>query len=316
MLWLLCNQLGNLMTTDTVQVKGKTFTDPSKFIYSSVAVDSATWFAWLKEPNVRSFHYESDAGKFTARKEERATSTNEYWYAYRKVQGKLRKVYLGAMEELTGDRLEQVAQEISQPGWEFYSSRKSYTTKKKDSCVTVVDEQQSYPIEKQLGWVTPSSEVEALQTELDKLRSQLVEAARDREQLAALKVEKEQLEQQAAELRDHAQKVSCQLPVLEDELDKLRSQMEHFKNQPTVAIESVASQEIIKLLEQAITPKKKGGNYSANNATGLRLAVEQALKQLAAATVISLENRSFKDLLSSPQIISFPSSDRDRASGS
>lgn len=314
MLWLLCNQLGNLMVTDTVQVKGKTFTDPSKFIYSSVAVDSVTWFAWLKEPNVRSFHYESDAGKFTARKEERATSTNEYWYAYRKVQGKLRKVYLGAMDELTGDRLEQVAQEISQPGWEFYSSRKSYTTKKKASCVTAVDEQQSYPIENQLSWVTPNPEVEALQTELNKLRSQLVEADLERKQLAALRVKKEQLEQQAVELRDHAQKVSCQLPALEDEIDLLRSQMEHLKNQPTVATESVASQEIIKMLEQAITPKSKGGNYSANNATGLRLAVEQALKQLTAAMAISIENCSFKDQSRPPQVIPFPSS--DRANGS
>lgn len=310
MLWLLCNQLGNLMVTNTVQVKEKTFTDPSKFLYSSVVVDSATWFAWLKEPDVRSFHYEGDAGKFTARKEERATSTNEYWYAYRKVQGKLRKVYLGAMEELTGDRLEQVAQEISQPSSEFYSSRKSYTTKKKDSGITAGDKNQSYPIENQLSWVTPNPEVEALQTELNKLRSQLVEAALDRKQLAALKVKKEQLEQQAVELRDHAQKVSCQLPALEDEIDLLRSQMEHFKNQPTAGRESVASQEIIKLLEQAITPKSKGGNYSANNATGLRLAVEQALKQLTAATAISIENSTFQDQSRSPQIISFPGSDR------
>lgn len=288
------------MTADTVQVKGKTFTDPSKFLYSSVVVDSAAWFAWLKEPDVRSFHYEGDAGKFTARKEERATSTNEYWYAYRKVAKKLRKLYLGAMAELTSDRLEQVAREISQPNWESRSSRKSYTTEKKDSCVTTVDEQQSYPIENQPSWVTNNSEVEALQTELDKLRSQLVEAAIDREQLAALKVEKKQLEQQAVELRDYVQKVSCQLPALEDEINLLRSQMEHLKNQPTVAIESVASQEIIKLLERAITPQKKGGSYLANNASGLKLVVEQALKQLTAATAISHENGSFKDLSQSP----------------
>lgn len=314
MLWLLCNQLGNLMVTNTVQVKGKTFTDPSKFLYSSVVVDSATWFAWLKEPDVRSFHYEGDAGKFTARREERATSTNEYWYAYRKVQGKLRKVYLGAMEELTGDRLEQVAQEISQPGWEFYSSRKSYTTKKKDSCVTAVDEQQSYPIENQLSWVTPNPEVEVLQAELNKLRLQLAEADLDRKQLAVLKVKKEQLEQQAAELKDYAQKVSCQLPALEDEIDLLRSQMEHLKNQPTAGKKSVASEEIIKLLEQAITPKSKGGSYSANNATGLRLVVEQALKQLTAATAISIENTSSKKQSPPDPIIYFPGS--DRASGS
>lgn len=163
------------MASNTVQVKGRSFTDPSKFIYSLVEVDSDTWFCWLKEPDVRSFHYESDGGKFTARKEERATSTNEYWYAYRKVAGKLRKVYLGAMEELTGDRLEQVAREISQPNWESRSSRKSYPIKKEKNCVTAVIEEQSYPTDRKLSCVTPSSEVEELRTEVEQLRSQLKE---------------------------------------------------------------------------------------------------------------------------------------------
>jgi uncharacterized coiled-coil protein SlyX len=166
------------MTSHTVQVKDGSFTDSSKFIHSPVEVDSDTWFCWLKEPDVRSFHYQSDTGKFTARKEERATSTNEYWYAYRKVQGKLRKVYLGAMEELTGDRLEQVAREISQPSWEFYSSRKSYTTKKEKNCVTALIGEQSYPTNIEPSCVTPSSEVEELRTEVEQLRSQLEEVTK------------------------------------------------------------------------------------------------------------------------------------------
>lgn len=162
------------MASNTVQVKGKFFTDPSKFIYSLVEVDSDTWFCWLKEPDVRIFHYESEAGKFTARKEERATSTNEYWYAYRKVAKKLRKLYLGAMTELTSDRLEQVAKEISQPDWESRSSRKSYTIKKEKDCVTALAEQ-SYPTDIEPSCVTPSFEVEALRTEVEQLRSQLKE---------------------------------------------------------------------------------------------------------------------------------------------
>lgn len=170
------------MKTDTAQVNSKTFLDPTKFIYSPVDIDSEAWFFWLKDPEVKSFHYESDAGKFTARKEQRSTSTNEYWYAYRKIGGKLRKVYLGALEELTSDRLGQVATEISQPGWEFYSSRKSYTTKKKESCVTAPPIDQGCPIDGFPSWVTANPELGELRVEVENLRSQLV--AMEQEKIA------------------------------------------------------------------------------------------------------------------------------------
>lgn len=268
------------MKGSTAQVKEKFCTDPSKPLYPTIEVDSDFWFAWLKESDVRSFHYESETGKFTARKEERATSTNEYWYAYRKVAGKLRKVYLGAMEELTGDRLEQVAREISQPGWEFYSSRKSYPIKKSESCVTPLTVEQSYPTNKQSSCVTDDI-VETLQAEIMQLRSQIektvhLNSAHEQE-IKDLKrdLEETQLElQKTRSLLDASQEVSSHLPALENEINLLRSQVEHFKSQP------IATQEIIKLLDLAIAPKSKGGNYSANNATGLKSAVEQALKQL------------------------------------
>ncbi len=265
------------MKGNTAQVKGKCCTDPNKPLYPAIELDSDFWFTWLKEPDVRSFHYESETGKFTARKEERATSTNEYWYAYRKIAGKLRKVYLGAMEELTSDRLEQVAAEISQPGWEFYSSRKSYPIKKEESCVTPLTENQSYPINNNSNWVTDNSEAKDLLAEVEQLKSQLVELAKDRDRLAALQAENEQLHEQVIQLRNYALEVSSQLAVLGDEVDLVRSEVEYFKAQP------IASRETIELLEQAITPKSKGGNYSANNATGLKSAVEQALKQLKGA---------------------------------
>ena len=279
------------MKGNTAQVKGKYCTDPNKPLYPAIELDSDFWFAWLKESDVRSFHYESETGKFTARKEERATSTNEYWYAYRKIAGKLRKVYLGAMEELTGDRLEQVAQEISQPGWEFYSSRKSYPIKKEKSCVTTLTAEQSYPIKSQSSCVTDDF-VEALQAEIMQLRSQTEKATQDetdREQeIKDLKrdLEETQLELQKtrsllkeAEGENNFQETRWKLTQrmnneMGEEIKKMRSEATHFKAQP------IASRETIKLLEAAITPKNKGGNYSPNNATGLRSAVEQALKQL------------------------------------
>lgn len=167
------------MAAITPQVKGNTCTDPSKPLYPPMVVGSDFWFSWLREPDVKSFHFESEQGKFTARKEDRPTSTNEYWYAYRKLQGKLRKIYLGPMDELTEVRLSQVAAEISQPAQDYYYSRKSYlasleqksTATAGDSSLTV--SANGYPTKEVISCVTDSSELEAMNAEAALLRSQL-----------------------------------------------------------------------------------------------------------------------------------------------
>jgi hypothetical protein len=193
------------MAATTPQVKENICTDPNKPLYPPFKVDSEFWFSWLREPSVKSFHFESECGKFTARKEERATSSNEYWYAYRKFQGKLRKVYLGAMDELTSDRLNQIAAEISQSGQDYYYSRKGYTTKKEKSCVTsdgdstLTSASKSYPIENKESCVTDSSELEVLRLELDQLRSQL--AAAD-QAIAISRVIQERTDNSIGELMD------------------------------------------------------------------------------------------------------------------
>lgn len=81
---------------------------------TSIVVDSPEWFAWLEE--ARSFAYPvADATKgyiegfMTVRKERRQRG-GQYWVAYRRCQGRLRKVYLGASGELTQGCLDQVAQ--------------------------------------------------------------------------------------------------------------------------------------------------------------------------------------------------------------
>ncbi len=79
-------------------------------------VDSPAWFGWLEEESTRSFCYPLfDAscgyivGFMTVRKERRARG-GPYWVAYRRCQGRLRKVYLGASSRLTHECLETVAQ--------------------------------------------------------------------------------------------------------------------------------------------------------------------------------------------------------------
>ena len=73
-----------------------------------ITVGSPSWIGWLRDPATRSFSFRSPSGTFTARKEHRVHG-DEYWSAYRKRGGRLRKVYLGKAEKLTLERLEDAA---------------------------------------------------------------------------------------------------------------------------------------------------------------------------------------------------------------
>src|SRR5215469_743878 len=75
--------------------------------FTPIQVGSETWFAWLNEPGPRSFAFSSAQGTLTARREERHGTW--YWYAYRSQHGHLSKAYLGKSEELTTERLHNVA---------------------------------------------------------------------------------------------------------------------------------------------------------------------------------------------------------------
>lgn len=68
-------------------------------------VGSAEWFAWIAaEPN-SSFSFQLPSGAATVRRERKRNGL--YWYAYRNLNGKLRKAYLGKGEELTAERLRE-----------------------------------------------------------------------------------------------------------------------------------------------------------------------------------------------------------------
>ena len=51
---------------------------------------------------------------FTARKETSKTG-KDYWYAYRKVEGRLHKRYIGKSEDITSKRLSEVALALDTP---------------------------------------------------------------------------------------------------------------------------------------------------------------------------------------------------------
>lgn len=73
-----------------------------------IEIDSKDWFDWLDDDETRSFAFEGFNGRFTARKESKKRG-NQYWYAYRWVNGKTTKAYLGTSDNLTRQKLNEVA---------------------------------------------------------------------------------------------------------------------------------------------------------------------------------------------------------------
>ncbi len=81
---------------------------------SSIIVGSDAWYAWLADEQNKSFSFRNYLGTFTARRERQRNGW--YWYAYRRSEGKLRKVYLGKTEELTLERLNAVMAALNGQG--------------------------------------------------------------------------------------------------------------------------------------------------------------------------------------------------------
>jgi len=80
-------------------------------------VGTSEWWNWLKSEKAKSFRFECDFGVkgYRARKEEIKSRSGSFWYAYKRVNGKLRKRYLGKSEELSLERLESIAYDLAKP---------------------------------------------------------------------------------------------------------------------------------------------------------------------------------------------------------
>ena len=83
-----------------------------------IQLDSAAWFGWLAAETTTRFSYplfEPQVGYIvgfmTVRKEPRQRG-GQYWVAYRRVGGQLRKVYIGSSRAVTAQRLEAIAYQL------------------------------------------------------------------------------------------------------------------------------------------------------------------------------------------------------------
>src|SRR5260221_5979282 len=90
-------------TTPTV-LSGILYTDDA---FTGTSVNSPAWFTWLKVATT--FYYESRCGgTFTAHRERRQRG-GQYWIAYRRRAGVLRRAHLGKADHLTTTCLEHAA---------------------------------------------------------------------------------------------------------------------------------------------------------------------------------------------------------------
>lgn len=78
----------------------------------NIELGSAAWFEWLAQDEHCSFHFTHASGGFTARKE-RKQRGQSYWVAYRQVQHKLYKAYLGKSESLNEAHLGNVSEALA-----------------------------------------------------------------------------------------------------------------------------------------------------------------------------------------------------------
>lgn len=79
-----------------------------------LGIGDEQWFKWLATNTPSSFRFKScsqEMASYTARREVRAS--DQYWYAVKKIAGKVRRVYLGRSSELTLGKLRTAAKELA-----------------------------------------------------------------------------------------------------------------------------------------------------------------------------------------------------------
>ncbi len=105
------------MRTNRPRVYEQWLADPAH-VAGDIRLDSTAWFAWLDAASTSGFAYPLFdlqvgyiVGWMSVRKE-RKQRGGEYWVAYRRYEGHLRKAYLGNSRVVTAAHLAQIAQRV------------------------------------------------------------------------------------------------------------------------------------------------------------------------------------------------------------
>jgi hypothetical protein len=120
--------LGNILAKKEDTMAGKLPRISERWLYDpdlstgAIELDTLAWFAWLEAATTISFSYPIFepacgyiVGFMTVRKE-RKQRGYQYWSAYRRRKGRLRKRYVGRSRQVTLARLEAIAEGFGQAG--------------------------------------------------------------------------------------------------------------------------------------------------------------------------------------------------------
>ncbi len=93
-------------------VHGDTLVYHDRGAVHSLVLDTPAWYTWLADAST--FTFASPHGAITVRKERASNQRGGwYWKAYRKQDGKLRRVYIGKTKAVTLARLSAAAQQLA-----------------------------------------------------------------------------------------------------------------------------------------------------------------------------------------------------------
>jgi hypothetical protein len=182
-----------------------------------VEVGSPSWFIWLQDNT--SFRFISGfAGEdsFTARKHER--NTGEFWYAYRKVNGKLKNAYLGKSESLNVNRMLEIANKLLQAS-ESRANKTQLGNGYAKECIT--DKLGN----SQLANCSTSEAMEEIQKKLAALQ---VENDQARSQLENAKAVEEDLRSQLAAVESFAIQYQQKQKMLEELVEKANAKQKGY----------------------------------------------------------------------------------------
>jgi chromosome segregation ATPase len=134
------------------------------------ALESPEGAIWLE--SIKSFRYEPMDGNkpYTVRKE--TGKGGDYWYAYRKVAGRLHKKYVGKTSEIDIDKLEEIAEALNTPPQPRVTEVKNKVTEVTDTTSQKVTEAIGNCDSDRLTAL--ELQMQALRESLEALRSELL----------------------------------------------------------------------------------------------------------------------------------------------
>jgi hypothetical protein len=149
-------------------------------------VGTHEWWEWVNSDKAESFRFECDHGVkgYRARKEAIKARSGSFWYAYKRVEGKLRKRYIGKSEELSLGRLESIAYDLAKPAeshqTEIELPNKSIGNYSTDELRESLQQQRANAIERENCYqqlleqkIHLEKQVQELKGEVDKLHNTL-----------------------------------------------------------------------------------------------------------------------------------------------